>query len=185
MLRKHAWIIVVLSAAVLTGGLDPTTRDALKVQHILKTIERKPPTIGDAELSAEVTEKELNAYIAYRLARKKKPIVSDLTVTLLDNNQIRGKISFDAERLNLGSLLGEKLAFDFTGVVQSRNRTARLNLVALSLGGYAVKPQVLDFVLSSAGMLYNTEVGGVEDWYALPKGIKRIMVKRARATLYY
>jgi hypothetical protein len=87
--------------------------------------------------------------------------------------------------LNLGGLLGENLDFDFKGIVQSRNQAARLNLISLSLAGYAVKPQVLDFVLSSAGMLHDTEVGRAEDWYALPKGIKRIVVKPAKAIIYY
>ena len=45
-----------------------------------------------------------------------------------------------------------------------------LNLIALTLHGYAVKPQVLDFVLSSAGMAYNTDAGRIDDWYALPRG---------------
>jgi hypothetical protein len=184
-LRRHAWLLIVLAAVILLGGLDQTTKDALKVQHVLRTIERKPQVATNEELTAEVTEKEVNAYIAYRLAREKAPIVNRLTVNLLGNNQIQGKISFDADQLNLGGLLGEDLDFDFKGIVQTRNHAARLNLIALSLGGYAVKPQVLDFVLSSAGMVTDTEVGRVEDWYALPKGIKRIVVRKARAVIYY
>ena len=184
-LSKYTWLLIIFAAVVLLGGIDQMTKDALKVQHILRTIERKPQQTDSDELTAEVTEKEVNAYIAYRLAREKHPIVNSLTVNLLGDNQIQGKIRFDADQLNLGGLLGEELNFDFKGVIQTRNQAARLNLIALSLGGYAVKPQVLDFVLSSAGMVYNTEVGRVEDWYALPKGIKRITVGRAKATLYY
>lgn len=183
-LKKHAWILIVFAAVVLMGGIDQATKDALKVQHLLRTIERKPKNADD-ELSAEVTEKEVNAYIAYRLGRDKHPIVDTLKVNLLGNNQVQGIIRFNASQLNLGGILGENLDFDFKGIVQTRNNAARLNLIALSLGGYAVKPQVLDFVLSSAGMVYNTEVGRVGDWYALPKGIRRIMVQKAKAIIYY
>jgi hypothetical protein len=60
-----------------------------------------------------------------------------------------------------------------------------LILTDLYLDGYSVQPQVLDFVISSAGALYNTDVGRVGDWYKLPKGINRIMVKPAKAIIYY
>jgi hypothetical protein len=184
-LKGHVWILIIIAAVVLMGGIDQTTKDALKVQHILRTIERQPQHADGDELTAQVTEKEVNAYIAHRLEREKNPVVNRLSVNLLGNNQVQGKISFNADQLNLGGLLGDELDFDFKGVVQTRNRAARLNLIALTLGGYAVKPQVLDFVLSSAGMVYNTEVGRVDDWYALPKGIKRIMVQKAKAIIYY
>ena len=71
-LKAYGWILIVFAAVVLMGGLDQTTKDALKVEHILRTIERKPQPTGSDELSAEVTEKEVNAYIAYRLARKRR-----------------------------------------------------------------------------------------------------------------
>lgn len=183
---RNLWsLLLAFSAVFLMGGLDQRTKDALKVQHILRTIERQPQQTDGNELTAEVTEKEVNAYIAHRLAGEKNPVINRLSVNLLDNNQIQGKISFNAEQLNLGRLLGEELDFDFKGVVQTRNHAARLDLIALTLGGYAVKPQVLDFVLSSAGMVYDTDVGRIDDWYALPKGIKRIMVRKAKAIIYY
>lgn len=186
MPKKLIGILIVLAAVVLLGGIDQTTKDALKVQHILKTIERSPKRANSTEeLSAEVTEKEVNAYITYRLAREKDPIINQLTVNLLGANQIQGKVSFSANQLNLGGIFGDNLDFNFIGAVQTRNNAARLNLTALSLGGYDVEPQVLNFVLSSAAAVYGTEVGGVEEWYALPKGIKRIRVQKAKAIIYY
>ncbi len=185
-MRNLGLLPLVFSAVMLMGGLDQTTKDALKVGHILRTIERQAQRQSGAdERNAEVSETELNAYIAYRLAGEKKPIVNGMTVNLLDNNQIQGKIRFDADQLNVSRLLGNDLTFDFKGIVQTRDHAARLNLITLSLGGYTVKSQVLDFVLSSAGMVYGTEVSGVEDWYALPKGIKRIVVQKAKAIIYY
>lgn len=177
--------VILVLATVLIGGIDQTTKDGLKVGHILRTIEYHPPHPGTEDLSAEVTEKELNAYIAYRLALEKDPVVSDLTLNLLDNNHVQGIIRLDAQRLNLDTLLGENLDFDFKGLVHSRKRAARLNLISLRLNGYPVKPQVLDFVLGTIATYYGTELGRVDDWYALPKGIDRITVKKAMAVLYY
>ncbi|WP_419657401.1 uncharacterized protein Dvar_65400 [Desulfosarcina variabilis str. Montpellier] len=184
--NKFFWIFILFAAMVLLGGIDQTTKDALKVQHILKTIERKPKQPDtNKESIAEVSEKEVNAYIAYRLAREENPIVNNLTVNLLGNNQIQGKVRIKADQLNLGGLLGKDLNFDFKGIVQTRDNAARLNLTDLFLDGYSVQPQVLDFVISSAGALYDTDVGRVGDWYTLPKGMKRVKVQKAKATIYY
>ena len=55
-------LIAVLGCAVLLiGAIDQTTKDALKVGHILRTIERQPPGSDSRDLTAEVTETELNA----------------------------------------------------------------------------------------------------------------------------
>ena len=178
-------IAVICCAMLLIGAIDQMTKDALKVKHILRTIERQPPRSDSKDLTAEVTEKELNAYIAHRLAQEKNPLINSLKVDLLENNHVRGKIRFDAEHLNLGLLLGDNLDFDFKGILYTRNGAARLDLIALYLGGQPVKPQVLDFVISTAARYYGSEVGGIGDWYELPKGIKRIMVTKAKAVAYY
>lgn len=178
-------IAVFCCAVFLIGGIDQMTQDALKVKHILRTIEMQHPRSGSKELSAEVTEKELNAYIVHRLAQEKRPLFTSLEIDLLENNHVRGRLKFDAERLNLGVLLGEDLDFDFKGIFYTRDGAARLDLISLHLCGQPVKPQVLDFVLITAAMVYGTESGSIADWYELPKGIKRIMVKKATAVLYY
>jgi hypothetical protein len=178
-------IAVFCCAMLLIGGINQMTKDALKVKHILRTIERHHQRIDRKDLTAEVTEKELNAYIAYRLKQEEGPFINSLTVDLLANNHIRGIIKFDAQRLNLGVLLGEDLDFDFKGIFNTRDGAARLELISLHLGGQPVNPQVLDFVLSTASLAYGTDFGGTADWYELPKGIKRIMVTNANAILYY
>ena len=137
--------IAVLGCAVLLiGAINQTTKDALTVRHILRTIAEKPPRSNTQELSAEVTEKELNAYIAYRLAQEKAPFCDSLTVKLLDHNHVRGKIRFDAQRLNLDTLLGEDLDFDFKGVFLTRDGAARIDLVSLKFNGQPVSSEVLD-----------------------------------------
>ncbi len=184
-LNRYGSIAVFCSALVLIGGIDQVTKDALKVKHILRTIERHPSRSDSKELTAEITEKELNAYIAHRLAQEKKPLFKYLKVDLLDNNHVRGRLNFDAEHLNLGVLLGENLDFDFKGIFYTRNGAARVDLISLHLGGQPVKPQVLDFVLSTAALVYGTNSGSINDWYVLPKGIKRIIGYKAKAVLCY
>ncbi len=179
------WIFLLISAAALIGNIDEHTKDALKVGHILRTIERQTSRSEDATRSAEVTEKELNAYIAYRLKQEEKPMISSLRVNLLDNNHVHGNVGFDAKVLTLDTLLGKKLDFGFEGIFHTREGSARLDLVSLTLNGQNVEPQVLDLVLHTAALMYKENWGTTKDWYELPKGIKRIVVDREKATLYY
>ena len=185
ILNRYASIVLVALALALIGGIDQATKDALNVRHILRTIERQPPRSAGDDLTAEVTETELNAYIDYRLAQEKEPLCDSLTVKLLDHNHVQGTLSFDAQRLNLDTLLGENLDFIFKGVLLTRDGAARLDLISLHLNGQPVKPQVLDFVIHTATLIYRTESSGIGDWYELPKGIKRIMVNNTVAVLYY
>jgi hypothetical protein len=178
-------IALLCVAVFLNGGIDQATKDALKVRHLLATIENHAAASGGGERSADVSEKELNAYIAYRLAQDKQALINHLTLILLDHNRVRGSMHMDAQQLNLGPLFGDDLDFDFRGNVRTRGGAGRLDLASLRLNGYPVKPAVLDLVLRAAARYYQTQIGGIDEWYRLPKGIKRIAVKRGRAVLYY
>ena len=184
-LRGLCGLLLILSPVFLSGGIDQSTKDALKVAHVIKTIEQAPKAKTGEERVAEISEREANAYIAWRLAKEKTPIVKHLTVKLLENSHVQGNIGFDASRLNLNTLLGNELNFDFKGVVQTREHEAKLHLIALSLGGYDVKPQILDYVIESAGMATGTKVSGIQEWYALPKEVKRVAIQKSKAIVYY
>ncbi len=184
-MKGRGLIAMFCCAVLLIGAIDQTTKDALKVRHILRTIAELPPRSDAQALSAEVTERELNAYIAHRLAQEKEPVCDNLMVSLLDDNHVQGKIWFDAKRLSLDTLLGENLVFDFKGVFLTRDGAARIDLISLQLNGQPVDPQVLDFVVHTAALVYRTESSGINDWYELPKGIKRITLKKATAVIHY
>jgi len=169
-------------ALLLTASLDQATKDALKVQHVLKTIERHKP--GDKG-SAEVTEKELNAYIGYRLKQEENTLIRHLAVQLVGEDRIQGDLRLDAERLNLGMILGNDLAFDFKGRIVTRGGAVRLDLEALSLNKRQVQPVVLDMVLKAMAMYQGRDIGGVDDWYELPKGVDRVQVDMGKAVLFY
>jgi hypothetical protein len=178
-------VLIAVAGFLFAGALDQQTRDALNVSHILKQISQAPPAADGALRSVTISEQELDAYIAWRLAREPDSGVRSLDLHLLDNDHIAGTIRFDAARLSLDALLGDSLDFDFKGILFSRGRAARLELISLSLCGYPVKPQVLDYVLEAAARHQGTESGGLDDWYALPAGVQRITVTTGAAVLYY
>jgi len=179
-------ITVLLLFPILASGIDQVTADALKVQHILKTIEARQNKAGQkATRKAIITQKELNAYIAYRLGREKKPIIKKLEVILHNNNRVRGNIRFDLGGIDILRLLGADLRFGFDGELQTRNGAGKLDVTSLHLNGESMPPQVLDPVLAAVARYYGTEPGRTDDWYELPKGIQRIEVNKAQAVLYY
>jgi hypothetical protein len=179
-------IVILLFIPVSVGGVDQVTADALKVQHILKTIEARQNKAGQkATRKAIITQKELNAYIAYRLGREKKPIIKKLEVILHNNNRVRGNIRFDLGGIDILKLLGSDLRFGFDGGLQTRDGAGKLDLSSLHLNGESVPPRVLDPVLAVVALYYGTERGSTDDWYELPKGIQRIEVNKAQAVLYY
>jgi hypothetical protein len=177
--------IAICFAVVLIGAVDQKTKNALKVEHILKTIEGHHSRSDGKDLTAAVTEAELNDYIGHRLAQEKSPFINGLKVNLLDNNHVRGNIRLDAKRLSLDLFFGEELDFDFTGILHTQGGAGRIELSTLQLHGQPVQPQMLDMVLSAIALCSGTEPASVGDWYELPKGVKRMVVKKGRADLYY
>jgi hypothetical protein len=180
----RAWAVIFL-ALLLMGAINEKTKNALKVQHLLKTIEMHPHRSDSKELTAEVTERELNDYIGYRLAHEKNPAIDHLDVHLLENNQVQGKIILDARQLNLDMFFSKKMAFDFKGILHTRRGAGRLDLDALQLNGQPVQPGTLDMVLGAVALTNGTEPSRIGDWYALPKGIDRVVVRKGKAALFY
>ena len=198
MMKKRyiSWIgltVAMFLAPNSVGGIDPNTADALKVQHILKTIEshHRPITAAgestgkSAILQATITEKELNNYFIYRLAQEKNPLIKKVDVALSDGNRVRGKVHVNFEGVQLLSLFGSQLNFDFDGKLRTEKGAGKLGLTSLALNGEPVPPKSLDPILFAVARFYGHEAGTIDDWYELPHGIQRIELKQAKAILFY
>jgi hypothetical protein len=183
-LNRCLWAVIFL-AVLLAGAIDQKSQNVLKIEKLLTQIEKHPSRTGRGDRKAEVTERELNDYIGYRLAREKPRIINSLDVRLLNDNHVQGKIVLDARRLNCDMFFGKTLDFDFKGIVHSRRGAARLDLNTLHLNGRPVSPQTLDMVLGAIALANGTETARIDDWYALPKGLKRIAVRKGMAELRY
>lgn len=182
----YGFIAALFLAPIPAGGLDPTTSDALKVKHILKTIESHQSKSGKAEIrTATITQKELNAYFTYRLSQEENPLIKKVDIRLDDDNRVRGKVSVDLEGVQILNLFGTDLRFDFDGGLKTEAGGGKLELTSLYLNGDPVPPKALDPVLFAVARYYGHEPGSIDDWYELPRGIKRIQLKKAKAILHY
>ncbi|MDL2268979.1 hypothetical protein LJC71_01915 [Desulfosarcina sp. OttesenSCG-928-A07] len=188
-LWKIAAVFLCVAAVFLTGTINQQTRDALKVQTVLKTIEGQSTRIGKAEQTTHITQSELNAYIAWRISREEKTVIRHAAVELLDDNNVEGVILLDTTALNLNLFFGEQLELAFSAILHSENQTARLNLTTLAVNGQSISPevtkQVLRQVTHAASWYYGEPVTGLEDEYELPPGVKRLGVKKAGVILYH
>ncbi len=178
-------MVLISLSVILVGGIGQKTLNALKVRHILRKIEVHKTPSNSADMSAEVTETELNDYIDHRLTKEKNLQIKSISITLLGQNRIKGKLNADGEKLQLSTFFGDRLEFNFNGVLHTRKGAARLDLKGLKLNGHPITPQVLDLVIRSAAMLNGTEYVGINDWHVLPQGIKRIQIDKGKAILYY
>jgi hypothetical protein len=176
---------IIFLAVLLIGAVNQKTLNALKVKHLLETIKTHSGRSEGRQLTAEVTEKELNDYIGYRLAQEKNPTIDHLNVHLLENNQVQGKIILDARQLNLDLFFSEKMDFDYKGILHTRRGAGRLDLSKLQLNGHPVQPGTLDMVLGAIALSNGTPPSRIDDWYALPEGMDHIVVKKGKATVYY
>ena len=169
----------------LAGAAAPPSEDALRVERLLSGIARQAHQSHSQERRTEVSQQDLNAYIAYHLSREGRPAVDSFSVDLLDNSRVKGIMHIDPQQLQLDAILGDALIVEVTGILLSRNAAARLNLVALKLNGQPVKPQVLDFVIAAIADHYGWEWGGIEGWYALPVGVKQMIVRKDKLVLVH
>ena len=181
----YAWAAICLTVLLLGAAVDQKHQNALKVEQLLKKIEKHRSLNGHRDQTAEVTERELNDYISYRLAREKNTAITRLNVRLLEKGQVQGKIVLDTRRLNLDLFFGEKLDFDFKGLLHSRQGEGRIDLGELRLHGRPVSSQTLDMVIGAIALYSGKQRSRADDWYPLPKGVDRIIVKRGTADLFY
>jgi hypothetical protein len=183
-LDRIGWLVLICLVLVLPGGADQSRQDAFKVQGALKRIEQQLPTAGGGR-AVDVTQQELNAYIAYRLERQEKPVIDRFEIELLANNHVQGTLSFDAQQLALDAILGENLIFKVKGILITQAGEGRLDLISAHLNGRRVKPQVFNFVLDTAVRYCGGDSASLDSWVQLPTGIERIAIQTGKMVLYY
>jgi hypothetical protein len=160
--------------------------EALKVLDLIDKIELSPDDAGlRGKRKVEVSESELNAYIAYRIETEKEEVMKELRLKFFDNNRIEGKLFFDLRGQKLPKLLRPEMTFYFSGRIETLDGAVRLNLEELFLEGQKIQPMVLDLVFFIAARINKVESSSINDWYLLPYGITDIKVFDRLAEFYY
>lgn len=159
--------------------------EALKVLKAIDIIKEEAPKTGGSLKKIEVTESELNSYIAYRIEKEKEEIMKELRLKLFEGNRIEGKISIDLRNYRIFFVLPPQMNLYFEGQLQIEARKVRFKFKKLFLENQAIPVFIFDLILYISSQIDKTETSSIKDWYDLPYGIKDIKTLFRRAFIYY
>ena len=190
---KRAMILLLVAAAVWAGPQEarpPLTpeqeADAGKVLALierLKAAEAAGPVASFR--TAEVSERELNAYIAHRIAVEGEDILRELRLKLFDRNRIEGLAVIDLRRKNPPAFVKPMMNIVFAGVVESEAGRVRVRFESLYLEQQRIQTALLDMVIAAVSELEGIEPVRLEDWYPLPHGLRGLETRPGRLLATY
>jgi hypothetical protein len=185
-MRLQDILLFLLLGSLCFGAQEYSTREARKVLDIIDRIQREQFLRGSDDLhTVDVTENELNSYVAHRIYVEKEDVLKELRFKLFSKNRIEIMALVDLKGQKLPNFLKPEMTFFIGGILEVKDGGVRMKMKDLFLGDQRIQPMLLDVVIFIASKIQNTEPSGIEDWYALPYGIKDIKTHAGRATFYY
>lgn len=186
--RISAVLLLLLPALLdyaVPAGAGYSLREAKRVIETLDRIQRQSPDRTGAPLrSTDFTESELNSYIAYRIDTEKEQVMKELRLKLFAQNRIEGKIFIDLTGQRLPLLLKPQMNLYFEGTFEVQNGYIRLDFEKLFLEERQVPLMLLDMIIYIGSKIGKTEATSINEWYALPYGIKDMQTGPGRVTIY-
>ena len=165
---------------------QPVNADAQRVLRIIEKIEKEgSPGPGAASRKEVVSETELNAYIAYRIASEKEEIMKELRLKLLPENRVEGKIFIDLSGRRIPVFLKPQMDVYFAGTLETEGSKARVRIESLFLGEQRIQPALLDLIIRAISKVEKTEPVSIEDWYDLPYGIRKMETRAEELVVSY
>lgn len=157
-----------------------------KVFQAIEELEKAQRGASPATLrSLSLTEEELNAYIAYRIATDPVELLKELQLKLLDGNRFEGKAVFDLSQENLPAVVPKEAPLFFSASFTVSGGKVHFVFHKIFLG---TQELAVDFVSEMVRMIaqaHNAPAEGLNRSYDLPYGIKDIKSKKGRAIFYY
>ncbi len=191
-LRIIALVAGLLSAAqagvqAFRSELTPEVRaDAEKVLRAIEMVRAESGAAPRAKpRSVTVSERELNAYIAFRIETEKEDILKDLRLKLFPGNRVEGLAVIDLRGRKLPAFIKPMMNITFAGVVESQPGKARVRFESLYLEDQRIETDLLDMVIATVSELEGTEPVRLNDWYDLPYGIVGLETGRGKLVAAY
>lgn len=164
---------------------NDSLKEALKVLKLIEKVDaEKGKDYSGPPREVEVTESELNSYLAFRIEHE-EDVMKELKLKLFDENRIEGKVLLRFEGQNRHPLLNPKMVFHFSGIIKVKQGAVRLAIRELFLNKQPVDPLLLDTVIYLASKFHNTQNNSLSEWYELPYGIKDVRLEQGKALFYY
>lgn len=183
---------LILALVMTASGLYPreipadVRERALGVMRLLESIDTEREKSGNRARTAVVDEASLNAFIAFQLAAGDDPL-QELVLKLFPQNRVEGKAVVRLKGKNVPAFLQAPLPFLFSGRLESEEGRAKFLFDRLFLHGQPIQPALVDLIVAFAqgGKGGGESPGGLDDWYGLPYGIRKIEIRKGGVVLHY
>ena len=182
-----AFMLLALGPFLAGGQLAPEVRSrAMKVVEALEKLEveqaRAPSAAGK---SYTVSEADLNAWIAYRIAAEMERYVRSCELKLLDGDRAEGRLVIDLSGTPAAVLLAPRVELFFAASAETRDGKIRITMERLFLGNQRLSPEFIDTVIALVAGLEGKPATSLKDWYPLPYGIRRLESGAGRLVCHY
>jgi len=168
------------------GGGAYSLEKAQKVLRAIDKVEAATQAPWDGRLrEVEISESELNSYIAYRIESEKEEIMKELKLKLFKDNRIEGKIRTDLRGQKIPQFIEPELDIYFAADVRVAGGAVKIDIIRLFIGEQPLQPYIIDLIIALSARLSGQEATSISDWYQLPFGIKDIKTEKGTAKFFY
>jgi hypothetical protein len=189
MTRPAAAVLVFFAAAAAlrASDVDAATRArAARVFSALDAIREEARSMtGRDPRRMMITEDEINAYIACRIADENEPALKDLRLKLLGENTFEGLAAIDLGGAPAAGAFRGRMTLLFRGRVESGAGRVRLEIDDIFCEGQRIQPDLLDFLILMGSRLTGNEPFSLKDWFELPEGVRGLEVGRGALVAVY
>lgn len=192
MNRLLPLIVAGITVSVNAAGPALLRRDADQLKQKIATINQRGANSARRPARTTVTEREVNAYLAFEAADEFPTGVVDPSVTILGTDRVTGRAVVDLDRVrqqrNPTSLLDPvrylrgRLMVKVTGLVHAKDGVGRFEFEEADVAGVPIPKFLLQQIVSYYSRSSARPSGiGLDDAVSLPSGIQEIRVERGQA----
>jgi hypothetical protein len=169
-------------------GLSPAY-NMDEAQKVFRAIDRikaeSPQPWSGPPREIVISESELNSYIAYRIENEHEEIMKTLRLKLFPGNKVEGMAHVDLRGQKAPSYIRPEMDIFFAADLLVANGAVKVDMKKLFVGNEPIQLRILDIIMAISAALQKSEATSLNDWYALPYGIKDVKILKGQALFYY
>jgi hypothetical protein len=198
MFQQHLRIAAALAAsaafAIAAAAADkaPLKRDADQLKLKVEAIRGRSLAPEGRPVRTAISEREVNAYLAYEFVQNLPAGVVEPSITILGPNRLSGRALVDLDRVRASVkptsrldpmyYLSGRLPVAATGLLKTHQGVGEFQLESADVAGVPVPKFVLQQIVSYYSRSAEQPSGiSIDRTFALPANIKEIQVDRGQA----
>jgi hypothetical protein len=198
LFQKNLRIAVALAASaalvVAAAAADkaPLRRDADQLKLKVEAIRGRSVAPEGRSVRTAISEREVNAYLAYELVQNLPPGVVEPSITILGPSRVSGRALVDLDRVRASVnptsrldpmyYLSGRMPVAATGTLKTHQGVGEFQLESADVAGVPVPKFVIQQIVSYYSRSAEQPSGiSIDRSFALPANIKEIQVDRGQA----